>query len=99
MTAKVGREDLPAQTQRGNDREKYLPAPPKSMQQHERRPIGWAFGIVQLHVPGLEASLNQARMFFTHERFSLKKEYSVGGATGVPARPPRPHEAGENARR
>src|SRR5271163_4526553 len=58
MTAKIGREDMPAHAQRRNQRQKYLPAPAESMQQHEWRPIGGAFGIVQSNVVAVEAALD-----------------------------------------
>src|SRR5208282_205243 len=66
MTAKVRRNDMPAQTQRGNHRQKYLPASAKSMEQHQRRPMGRAFGVVQLNFAGIESALDEAWMVFTH---------------------------------
>jgi hypothetical protein len=70
MTAKVGREDMPAQAQRGNHRQKNLPAPAKSMQQYERRPMGRAFGIVQLNFAGVEGVLDETWMVFAHNFFA-----------------------------
>src|ERR1019366_7992448 len=67
MPAKVGREDLPTQAQRGNHGEKYLPAPAEAMQQHERRPMGRAFGVVQLHFARVEGALDEGGMVFTHD--------------------------------
>src|ERR1019366_5282786 len=66
MTAKVKREDMPAQAQRRNHRQKYLPAPPESLQQQERRPMGRPFGIVQSNFAGVEGVLDQAWMIFAH---------------------------------
>ena len=70
MTAQVRREDVPAQAQRGNHRQKYLPAPAESMQQHERRPMGRAFGIVQANFTAVEAALDEAWKDFTHNYFT-----------------------------
>ena len=47
MTTQINREDMPAQAQRVYHRQKYLPAPPESVQQHEGRSLGRAFRIVQ----------------------------------------------------
>jgi hypothetical protein len=60
MTAKVGRKDMPAQAQRGNQRQKYLPTPAEPMQQHERRPMGRPFGIVQTNFAGVEGAFDEA---------------------------------------
>jgi hypothetical protein len=70
MAAKVGRKDMPAQAERGNHRQKYLPAPAESVQQHERRPMGRAFGIVQLSFAGVEGALDEAWMIFAHNVFA-----------------------------
>src|SRR5260370_11707481 len=70
MTAKVRREDMPAQAQRGDHRQKYLPAPPESMQQHQWRPMGGPFGIVQSNFAGVEGTLDQACMIFAHNVFA-----------------------------
>ena len=66
MSAKVRRENMPAQAQRGNHRQKNLPAPAEAMQQHKRRPIRGAFGIVQLNFTRVECVLDQAGMDFVH---------------------------------
>jgi hypothetical protein len=66
MTAQVGREDVPAQAQRWNHRQKYLPAPAESMQQHERRPVGGTFGVVQANFAGVKGVLDKAWMVFAH---------------------------------
>src|SRR5713101_6387682 len=58
---------MPAQAQRGNHREKYLPAPSEPMQQHKWRSMGRAFGIVQAHFAGIEGALDEAWMVFAHD--------------------------------
>src|ERR1039458_5211323 len=71
MAAKVGREDMPAQAQRGNQRQKYLPAPSEPVQEDKRRPMGRAFGIVQLNFAGVEGALDETWMIFAHSLFAL----------------------------
>src|SRR5712692_5173183 len=70
MAAQVRREDMPAQAQRWNHWQKYLPPPAESMQQHKRRPMGSAFGIVQANFAGIEDALNEAWMVFSHDAFA-----------------------------
>ena len=70
MAAKVRREDVPAQAQRGNHRQKYLPAPAESMKQNQGRPMRRTFGIIQAHIQrnfaGVEGLLDQASVIFAH---------------------------------
>src|SRR5580658_3583505 len=47
MAAQIGREDMPTQAQRRNQRQKYLPATAQPMQQHKWRAMRRTFGIVQ----------------------------------------------------
>ena len=71
MPAKVRREDMPAQAQCGNHRQKDLPAPAESMQQHQRRTMRRPFGIVQSNFAGVEGALDQPWMILTHNAHRL----------------------------
>ena len=86
MAAKIGREYMPTHAQRRNDRKKDLPAPPKSMQKNERRPMGRAFGVVQTNLASIEVVFNETGMIFTHNIFALNifgHKVSVARGTGV----------------
>ena len=66
MPAQVGRENMPAQAERRNHREKNLPPPPQSVQQHQRRTVLRTLGIVQLNIAGIQGVLDKSRMIFAH---------------------------------
>lgn len=46
MATKVRREDVPALTEGGNERKKYLPAAAETMEQQERWSVRGAFGVI-----------------------------------------------------
>src|SRR5882672_2317334 len=60
MSAKIGREDMPAHAECGNDGQKNLPAASEAMQQHEGRTVGWALGIVQADFADVELVLRNS---------------------------------------
>jgi len=61
---------MPAQAERGNHRKKNLPASPQSVQQHQRRPIRRALGIVQMNCAGIKRMLDESGMIFAHNIFT-----------------------------
>src|SRR5271165_2317220 len=80
MAAQVGREDMPAQAQRRNHRQKYLPAAAEPVQQYQRRSVGRAFGIVHLNAylnAQLKVRLNARLYATTNARLSFNRVENV----------------------
>jgi len=75
MPAQVWCKDMPAQAERWNQRQKYLPPPAQSVKQHKRWPIVWTLGIIELNLTvrsGGKLSLNQSCMILTQD-FSARR--------------------------
>jgi hypothetical protein len=64
MTAHVRRVNMPAQAEGGNEGQKYLPAAPESVEEHEGRAIGGALSVIQFDFAGVEGVLDESRMAF-----------------------------------
>ena len=66
MATEIRRHDVPAEAERRNQRQKNLPAPAKSVEQHERRPLRRTLRIVQQNFTRVKDALGDSGMHFGH---------------------------------